>query len=125
MMAIPSWPASLPDLKGLAQSAGSTALHPAPQATEFDDGPVRLRRRQLYVSTPLNMALRLTAEQFVTFKNFHLGDLNSGARRFTAPVLLPDMSVGSRVCSISGPVAWSSLNRFKYLVSFTLIVQDW
>ncbi|MCJ2009809.1 hypothetical protein [Methylobacterium sp. J-092] len=124
-MAIPTWPAGLPELRGLAQSAGSKALHPAVQETQFDDGPPRLRRRQLFVTTPLAMSLRLTADQFVALKAFHLNDLNTGTRRFNAPVLLPDMTIGTRVCTIQGELAWSSLNRFKYLVSFTLVVQDW
>lgn len=124
-MALPSWPASLPPLRSRAPEAGSKALHPAPQVTEFDDGPPRQRRRSLVVETPLNMALRMTPEQFVTFKNFHLNSLNSGARRFTGPVQLPDLSIGTRTCRIPGEVAWSAPKRFEYLVSFTLMVRDW
>lgn len=124
-MALPQWPASLPPLRGQASSAGSKSLHPAVQETQFDDGPTRVRRRSLFVTTPLNMQLRLSADEFVTFKAFHLDALNAGARRFTAPVLLPDMSIGTRICRISGEVAWSAPRRFEYLVAFTLVVQDW
>ncbi|MCJ2032653.1 hypothetical protein [Methylobacterium sp. J-068] len=125
MGSIPSWPTGLPVLRGLASSAGSDSLHPATQETQFDDGPSRVRRRSLFVTTPLNMQLRLSAEAFVVFKAFHLNDLNTGTRRFQAPVQLPDMSLGQRICRISGKVAWSAPRRFEYLVSFTLLVQDW
>ncbi|MFE1601636.1 hypothetical protein [Methylobacterium sp. ID0610] len=124
-MAIPSWPSSLPALRSRVQEAGSKALHAAPQVTNFDDGPSRQRRRSLYVETPLNMAIRMTPEQFVAFKAFHLVGLNSGARRFTGPVQLPDMSIGTRTCRIPGEVSWSAAKRNEYLVSFTLLVQDW
>ncbi|KMO20654.1 hypothetical protein [Methylobacterium platani] len=124
-MALPTWPAGLPPLRGLASSAGSDSLHPEAQSTQFDDGPDRTRRRTLFVTTPLAMQLRLSPAQFVAFKAFHLNDLNTGARRFTAPVLLPDMSIGTRTCQIRGKVAWSAPKKFEYLVSFTLVVQDW
>lgn len=124
-MAIPSWPSSLPELRGEVSSAGSNALHPAVQETQFDDGPPRMRRRQLYVTTPLSMTIMLTPEEFVVFKGFHLNDLNTGARRFTAPVLLPDMSIGQRICRIRGEVAWKPFGPLQYQVSFTLVVQDW
>ncbi|CAO4194744.1 hypothetical protein [Methylorubrum extorquens] len=87
-MAIPSWPFRLPELRSMASSGGTRSLHPAARETQFDDGPTRLRRRQLFVTTPLSMTLRLTPEQFVVFKSCHLNDLYTGARRFTAPVLL-------------------------------------
>ncbi|KQP99911.1 hypothetical protein ASF59_10990 [Methylobacterium sp. Leaf121] len=115
----------MPELRGMASSGGTRSLHPAPQETQFDDGPSRRRRRQLFVTTPLSMSLRLTPEQFVIFKAFHLNDLNTGARRFTAPVLLPDMSIDQRICSIEGEVGWSAPQRSKYIVTFTLVVQDW
>lgn len=124
-MAIPSWPSTLPELRGLASSGGTRSLHPTAQETQFDDGPSRRRRRQLFVTTSLSMTLRLSPEEFVIFKAFHLNDLNTGARRFTAPVLLPDMSIGQRVCSIEGEVSWSAPQRSKYVVTFTLVVQDW
>lgn len=125
LMAIPAWPAGLPPLRGFASSAGSESLHPEAQTTQFDDGPDRRRRRSLFVTTPLNMQLRLSAEAFVLFKGFHLNDINTGVRRFSAPVQLPDMSLGTRICRIPGKVAWSAPKRFEYLVSFTLMVQDW
>lgn len=125
-MAIPDWPQGLPDLRGQASAAGSKSLHPAAQETQFDDGPTRARRRSLFVTTPLNMALVMSAAQFVIFKAFHLNDLNTGARRFTGRVLLPDLvTIGSRICRIQGEVSWSSFSPTHYLVSFTLIVQDW
>lgn len=124
-MALPVWPASLPELRGLYRNAGSSELHPAPQETQFDDGPSRVRRRTLFVTTPLNMALVMTAAQFATFKAFHLNDLNTGARRFTAPVLLPNLTMGTRTCQIAGKVSWSMEGAIQYLVSFTLTVQDW
>ena len=124
-MALPVGPASLPPLRGTAGTAGSKSLHPPVQETEFDDGPVRTRRRSLFVTTPLNMSVELTADQFVTFKGFHLNTLNAGAKRFSAPVLLPDMTIGARTCRISRAVSWAAPKRFKYVVAFTLIVQDW
>jgi hypothetical protein len=125
-MAIPSWPSSLPDLRGSLSSGGSASLHPTAQATQFDDGPPRMRRRQLFVTTPISMTIVLTIDQFVIFKAFHLNDLNTGARRFMAPVLLPDMRlIGQRVCWIQGEVAFKPLGPLQYQVSFTLIVQDW
>lgn len=125
-MAIPSWPSTLPDLRGHVSSGGSNSVHPAVQETQFDDGPSRMRRRQLFVTTPLSMTIVLTADEFVIFKGFHLNDLNMGARRFTAPVLLPDMrSVGQRICRIEGAVSWRPHTPTSYQVSFTLVVQDW
>ena len=124
-MALTPWPEGLPELRGMASSGGTRSLHPAVQATQFDDGPPRMRRRQLFVTTPLSMTLRLSPEEFVIFKRFHLEDLNMGARRFRAPVLLPDMSIGERVCWIEGEVAWSAPQRSRYVVTFTLVVQDW
>jgi hypothetical protein len=124
-MGIPSWPVGLPPLRGLASSAGSESLHPTGQDTQFDDGPNRQRRRSLFVTTPLNMQLRLSPDAFVVLKAFHLNDLNTGVRRFSAPVQLPDMSLGQRICRIPGKIAWSAPKRFEYLVAFTLLVQDW
>jgi len=125
-MAIPSWPTGLPDLRGQTSSAGSRALHPAAQETQFDDGPSRLRRRQLFVTTPLSMTLVLSGDQFGIFKAFHLDQLNAGARRFTAPVLLPDLrTIGQRVCFIQGEVSWRPHTPTSYQISFTLVVQDW
>lgn len=124
-MAIPSWPVGLPPLRGQASSAGSDRLHPSVQDTQFDDGPNRSRRRSLFITTPLKMQLRLSVDEFVSLKSFHLNELNTGARRFMAPVLLPDMSLGQRICRITGDIAWSAPKRFEYLVAFTLLVQDW
>jgi hypothetical protein len=125
-MALPTWPTSLPKLRGLSQNAGTRELYRAPQETQFDDGPDRARRRSLYNVTPLNMALVMTGAQFVAFRDFYLNDLNRGARRFNAPVLLPDFAtMGTRVCRITGAVAWSAYTPTKPLVSFTLAVQDW
>ena len=125
-MALLTWPASLPELRGLSQNAGSKELYQAPQETQFDDGPARVRRRSLYNETPLTMALVMTAAQFVAFKAFYLNDLNRGARRFNAPVLLPDFAtMGTRICRITGPVSWSAYTPTDPLVSFTLAVQDW
>ncbi|MFE1598181.1 hypothetical protein [Methylobacterium sp. ID0610] len=125
-MAVPAWPTTLPKLRGLAPNAGSRELFPAPQETQFDDGPNRARRRSLFNETPLSLAIPMTGSQFVTFKNFYLADLNRGARRFNAPVLLPDFqTVGTRLCRITGAVAWSAWTPTRPLVSFTLLVQDW
>ncbi|GLS45161.1 hypothetical protein [Methylobacterium brachythecii] len=122
---MPTWPASLPDLTGLAQSMGTGELHPETKDTEMDDGPDIPRRRKLYVETPLTMQVRLTPEQFVVFKNFHRDDLNTGTRWFTGPVLLPDMSIGTRTCRIKGKVGLAGNVRTRWIVSFTLLVKDW
>lgn len=72
------------------------------------------------------MTIVLTIDQFTIFKAFHLNDLNAGARRFMAPVLLPDMRlIGQRVCWIQGEVAFKPFGPTQYQVSFTLVVQDW
>lgn len=125
-MALPAWPTTLPKLRGLAPNAGSRELYRAPQETEFDNGPARVRRRSLYNETPLQMAIPMTGAQFVAFKDFYLSTLNRGARRFSAPVLLPDfVTMDTRICRITGAVAWSAYTPIKPLVSFTLTVQDW
>ncbi|AWN47125.1 hypothetical protein DK419_13055 [Methylobacterium terrae] len=125
-MALPTWPTSLPKLRGLSQNGGSRELYAPPQETQFDDGPSRARRRSLFNETPLQMALPMTGAQFVAFKDFYLTALNRGARRFSAPVLLPDFAtMDTRVCRITGAVAWSAYTPTKPLVSFTLTVQDW
>ena len=126
-MTIPTWPQTLPAMRSTANTAGFDSLHPEGDETEMDDGPARQRRRNLFVTTPLNMNLLLTREQFVAFKRFHLQDLNGGVRRFSAPVLLPDMrTVKGRVCWIKrGKVSGKPNGPHLWSISFVLVVVDW
>lgn len=123
-MALPSWPAGLPDLVPLVGSGGTDALYTPPQATEFDDGPPRVRRRQLTDSTARKISLRLTRAQLVAFLAFVRTDLNMGARRFTASVRVPSGRLEPRTCRIEGAVSERD-DGSTSLVAFTLVVQDW
>ncbi|MGE7415429.1 hypothetical protein [Methylobacterium tarhaniae] len=123
-MALPTWPASLPPPIGQIGTLGTDALYDPPQETQFDDGPDRVRRRKLYDETPRKIVLKLTRDQFVTFRGFVRDTLNAGARRFTAPVRQPDGKLGTRTCRIKGAVSEDDRGP-NSIVSFTLIIQDW
>lgn len=123
-MALPSWPAGLPALVPLVGSGGTDALYTPPQSTEFDDGPPRTRRRQLYDSTARKISLRLTRAQFVAFCAFVRGDLNMGTHRFTAPVRVPSGALEQRTCRIEGAVSERDDGPTS-VVAFALVVQDW
>lgn len=123
-MTVASYPIDLPPLVGLLGTAGTDQVYEPPQETAFDDGPPRTRRRKLFVAVPRKMTLLLTRPQFVTFRHFVEHTLNAGARRFTAPVRLPDGTLGRRTCKIIGKVSEQDNGPFSR-VSLQVLVYDW
>lgn len=124
-MALPSWPAGLPELRGHVQTGGTDALYRAPLVTEFDDGPARVRRRGFFNSVALAMTLDLDMTTLPMFQAFVQDTLGDGARRFTGLVLLPNGAMGSRTCRIQGAVALKWIGPFNPQVSFPLTVWNW
>jgi len=131
-MAIPVWPAMLPELIGLQDGLNSDQLYSPPRETQFDDGPPRMRRKQLFQETPRSIAIMLSyGDELENFYNFVTLDLNNGAKSFFAPVYLRDGSTGVRKCRISGPVAESPQAAFGdnglplTRVSFRVMIENW
>lgn len=122
-MAVPSWPSALPALAGQRSAFKAQALYPAPQKTEMDDGPIRTRRRTLSLGSRVGMSLVMTPAQLVIFRAFARDDLNAGARRFTGPVIGPDLQVATRTCKIDGEVGVAP-SGLQWAVTFTLYVFD-
>lgn len=124
-MALPVWPISLGELRGEAQGGGTDALVAAPLVSQFDDGPDRVRRRHLFRQTVFRIVLKLDFAGLATFQDFIQTDLNDISRRFTAPVLLADGTVGTRTCRISAPPSLSYPDPVIPQVAFPLIVWNW
>ncbi len=124
-MPLPSWPATLPQLRGAQQSGGTDSLYEPPLVTEMEDGPPRQRRRKLYLETPLMMVLDLTPAQAETFRVFYRDTLNVGASPFTGPVVLISRNVGTRTCRIDGRVSLKPYGGQMWRAAFTLAVRDW
>lgn len=87
-MAIPVWPASLPQIP-LLEGLTVEELAPDVQRTEFDDGPARIRRRGFFDRAIVGHRYRMSAAEFTTFQAFFRDDLATGARRFTMPIFKP------------------------------------
>lgn len=124
-MPIPSWPLALPQLRGMVSDGGTDALYRAPVVTQFDDGPSRSRRRGLFASTTLHITLDLTVETLPMFLDFMRTTLGDGARRFTAPVLLPTGVIGTRTCRIEEAASLKYAGGINPRVSFNLTVWNW
>lgn len=122
---LPAWPSILPELRGRVSDAGTDALYHAPVVTPMDDGPSRSRRRGLFNSTALRITLDLTFVTLPVFLDFVRGSLGDGARRFTAPVLLPNGQIGTRVCRIEGAASLGYFGSARPRVSFRMTVWGW
>ena len=125
-MTLPVWPATLPELRGLVSAAGSDALFDALSRTQMDDGPGRVRRRTYFLSTVKRMALWLKfANTYPVFIAFVRDDLNTGARRFLAPVLMPNGIIAQKTCRIEGEIREEFPASTFPGVSFPLRIWDY
>ena len=124
-MALPTWPAQLPVLRGRVDSAGTDALYRAPKVTTFDDGPTRSRRRGLFNSDTLTIAIDLDFTTLPIFLAFVWDTLGDGSKRFAAPVVLPDGAVGTRTCRIAETSALGFVGQANPRPRFGLVVWNW
>lgn len=126
-MAHPAWPAELPLPIGFLGDLGSPSLGPGLSETAMDDGPDRVRRRQIWRQTPRTIVLLLTRAQFVIFHAFVVTTLNGGAARFTVAVRQPDGTLGQRTVRIKGGLSGISEMDLgpRSRVAFTLLVENW
>ncbi|MBB3020638.1 hypothetical protein FHR70_003724 [Microvirga lupini] len=86
-----AWPVSLP-IEVVQDGTGIVRLTPPPIRTDMEDGPGRARRRSTTTWSDVNVRLKLTHAEFLTFQAFHRDTLNHGASRFTMPVWKPGVS---------------------------------
>ncbi len=80
-MAIPLWPASLPQrplADGFAETPPNLLVRSA-----TDIGPAKARRRATAGVTRLRAAFRLSPSQLATFRSFFASDLQGGALSFS------------------------------------------
>lgn len=80
-MAIPSWPASLPQrlrAPGYGQSAADTMI-----ASQTDTGPGKRRNRTSAGVEPFQASLRLSTAQLTQLREFYGTTLGNGALRFS------------------------------------------
>lgn len=124
-MTLPSWPSILPNLRGMVSDGGTDALYRSPIVTQMDDGPSRSRRRGLFNSTTLHVSIDLTFDTLPVFLDFVRKTLGDGARRFTAPVLLPNGQIGTRICKIEEAASLKYLGGLNPRASFPLTVWCW
>ncbi|GBU17215.1 MULTISPECIES: hypothetical protein [Methylobacterium] len=82
-MAVPTWPASLPQIPLVP--GGSSTPWQAPTETEMEEGPARARRSSTSTWTTIAYAYVMTAAQFATFEAFVRDTLGHGAGRFMIP----------------------------------------
>ena len=80
-MAIPPWPASLPQ-RPLAEGFSETPPNLLVRSAT-DIGPAKARRRATTGVTRLKAAFRLTPAQLAIFRSFFASDLQGGALPFT------------------------------------------
>lgn len=82
-MTLPRWPSDLPrpDRQGFQVSVPDGRLATRPEA-----GPPRVRRRFSAAATPMQMTIRVDADQRARFERFWGEDLSRGS----LPFLMPD-----------------------------------
>jgi hypothetical protein len=123
-MTLPTWPDTLPPLRGQVAGLGSPQLYAPPSETQMEDGPARSRRRTLVATTTRTMVLTLTPPQFAAFLAFARDTLNGGAGRFTAEIVTAAGTRAVRVCKIVGAPAEAAAGA-HHRVSFNLLIWDW
>ena len=87
-MAIPLWPASLPQIP-LLEGLTVEELAPDVQRTQFDDGPMMIRRRMLADRAIVGHRYLMNAAQFTAYQAFLANELFGGSRRYTMPIFKP------------------------------------
>lgn len=83
-MALPTWPATVPH-----DPVGGTGISEPFRSSlesEMTAGNIRSRRTATVVVGVVDMTIRMTTAQFLTFKAFVRDTLSHGAAEFTMPV---------------------------------------
>lgn len=82
-MALPAWPASVPH-----DSSSPSITEPFRGAleSEMEAGNTRSRRTATVVIGVIDVTIRMTTAQFLTFKEFVRDTLSHGTAEFTMPV---------------------------------------
>lgn len=125
-MAMPMWPAELPELRGDPSGSTVDSFYPPNRVTQMDDGPPRVRRIAAWRAATHRVSMLLPEDgQLDVFKRFVVETLNNGVRRFVAPVWLADGSTAMRTCRITESPAVSFPDPTIPRVTFTLEVEDW
>lgn len=123
-MAIPSWPAGLPQVS-LLDSISIPEPYRAADVTEFESGPDRMRPAPGATRGVMPWAGVLSSTKFAAFKAFVHGDLYRGTMRFRMPVVTPEGCVTRTVHLQGATYQASMLASGSWRVSFTLIVFNW
>lgn len=122
-MALPVWPAGL-EFRPISGSGGIESPYPEAAATEFEDGPPRMRRQSNTRIRKLSYAIRFRSRAEVAqFDQFVTETLGDGTGHFLMTVMLPGVGCAVRRCFIEGG-RWQSqpYARGGHMVSFTLCV---
>lgn len=72
-----------------------------PNATEFEDGPIRMRRQSTIVADKEDVSIVMTAAQVADFESFYTTTVAAGSSRFTMQVDR-NGARSSRTCEIEG-----------------------
>jgi len=121
-MALPVWPSSVPHTQ-LAPS-GVTEPHRGVLESEMAAGNVRSRRQFTAVIGVVDMTIRMTTDQFLTFKTFVRDTLSHGAAEFTMPVFDLTGCTERRVRLRNGGKYTATRAGARINVSFSLDVWD-
>lgn len=89
-MALPVWPASLPQIPLVP--GGSNSPYQAPAETEMEDGPPRSRETATATWSAISYVYVLSAVQFSVFEAFARDTLAKGSARFMIPRWRPGAS---------------------------------
>jgi hypothetical protein len=120
-MALPVWPATLP------HNPSSFSLgepHRGVLESEMAGGNVRARRQFTTVIGVVDMTLRMTTSEFLTFKAFVRDTLSHGAAEFTMPVWDLTGCPARRVRLRNKGQYTAARTGARILVSFSLDVWD-
>lgn len=121
-MALPVWPAIVPHTP-LAPS-GITEPYRGVLESEMNAGNVRARRQFTTVIGVVDLNIRMTTAQFLTFKAFVRDTLSHGAAEFTMPVFDLTGCTNRRVRLRNGGKYTATRAGSRITVSFSLDVWD-
>lgn len=129
-MALPTWPTSLPPIRGTQQGSGSPGLYPGGAVSEFESGDDRTRRKYLgRPPTPLQVEFEFDLSMLQIFDDFFEFTINMGNSIFVAPVLTPSGFVVPKMCKFDmsqkqvGALRWVS--GLAPRPTFIVKVWDW
>jgi len=121
-MPLPVWPATVPHAP-LAPS-GISEPHRGVLESEMQSGATRSRRQFTAVVGVVDMTIRMTTEQFLSFKAFVRDTLSHGAAEFTMPVFDLTGCTDRRVRLRNGGKYTATRAGPRINVSFSLDVWD-